>query len=163
MRMIVDPALWKAFQFGLVLGGVILSTLLLFPGPRNDDNSRTDARRSTAPENASAAAAVATEDEPIGAASLTKNGDDGLRRQRRRQPRENNTNGTANDHGYWTPHRRLNAGVYVILIVLALFLVVQSYTAVGDSKTNPSSLLGMLIRTYFPKEAAVVRGANRGD
>ena len=163
MIPVVDPALWKAFQLGIVLGGVILSTLLLFPGrhPRNDEDK--DGDETTAPEKSSAAAAAAT-DEPIGASSFTKNADGARRRQARENSSHHNhtDNGGVNEDGYWTPHRRLNAGVYVILIATAIFFVVQSYTAHpdgSDSKTDPSSLLGMLFRTYFPREAAVVRGA----
>jgi len=138
----VDPDLWKAYQFGLVIGLLILSTLILFPG-RNDDKTEVSSVSSATTANEKTA--------DIGATTSPAATNDN----------ESHTKQKSDEYGYWTPHRRLNAGVYVILITSAAFFMVQSYSDAG--KSNPSTLLDMLLRTYFPTEAAVLQGSKRND
>jgi len=136
----MNPDLWKAYQIGLVVGLLILSTLILFPG-RNDHKSEVSAstiNKKTADTIGAATSPAATNDTES-------------------QPRQK-----SDDYGYWTPHRRLNAGVYVILIAAAAFFMVQSYSD-ADGKSKPSTLLDMLLRTYFPTEAAVLQGPKRNE
>jgi hypothetical protein len=151
----VDPSIWKAYQMGLGIGVVILTTLILFPGRTTNDDDCDEAANSsseaiTTSESASEKKECMTQTESIAQPNQPQ------------QPQSSRT-ATSNTRqqtdqtqtGYWTPHRRLNVGVYcIILLVTALFLN-QTYSS-NNKHPGPGALLGMLFRTYFPKEAAVL-------
>lgn len=160
--MQIDPALWKAYQIGIGVGIVILSTLLLFPG-RTEDADAILREMATAARTTAAGAKPTTGSTAESDSSSRENSDsDPLTRQTRSRS-HGRPKGTTNkgDYGYWTPHRRLNAAVYVILIATAALFLTRSYTKVdpnSDKASKPSSLLSVLFRTYFPNEAKVFWG-----
>jgi hypothetical protein len=127
----MDPLLVQSYQIGIVLGILILSTLLLFPGrkeaiapPRDDPFTHDDApaaRRTTSDEN----------------------------------------DGDTTPQQYWTPHRRLNTVVNISIVLLLFYVLLYSYTdrslpAHRQQLQHPTTLLKVLLKTYFPKEAAVL-------
>jgi hypothetical protein len=124
-----------AYTNGLVLGGLILSTLILFPG-RNNNNHETI--RAEQPRTESI------------------------------QPSPDNPSESDGYYcDYWTPHRRLNFVVYVILIgfVVAIWCAAYATTdttpndGVVRQQHNPmTTFIKILLRTYFPREANLLLG-----
>jgi hypothetical protein len=134
----IDPALLKAYQLGIVIGVVVLSTLIVFPG------------RTESPEDDGTTSAVG-----VGISSSQQlDSASGVDRSASSVEKANALQNSV-VASTWTPHRRLNAAVYVILIGAIAVSTVISYS---DSRSKPTSLLQILWRTYFPKEAAVLHG-----
>ena len=158
----LDPSLLKAYQLGIAIGLLIVSTLILFPG-RTETSAVNGSVAKTAEEQL---ACTAADD---GQTGISKDDVSNLQCQPKQQafsPAEGNTappHDAAGD-SYWTPHRRVNANVYAILILAMIMITVQSYS---DGKSKPTTLLNILWHLYFPKEAAVFRGSqqqpNRGE
>lgn len=96
-----------AYQYGIGIGVIVLSTLLLFPGTSEKEDGRNDA--ANAQRNATATANSGRNHIDDDALSQRKDGNDG---------------------SYWTPHRKLNWGVYVILISMVCFIFWCEYGVV---------------------------------
>lgn len=148
----IDPSLLKAYQLGIAIGLLMMSTLILFPG-----RTEHSADGSMPPQQQLAYEA--------GGVDQNISEEDVSNMQRQRKPhafppadRKTSPPNVAVD-SYWTPHRRLNAAIYAILIGAMIVLTVQSYSDGG--KRNPTTLLNVLWRLYFPKEAAVLRGPQK--
>ena len=158
----LDPSLLKAYQLGIAIGLLIVSTLILVPG-----RTETSAVGGSVPKTAKEQLACTAADD--GQTGISKDDVSNLQRQPKQQafsPAEGNTAppNDATGDSYWTPHRRVNATIYAILILAMIMITVQSYS---DGKSKPTTLLNILWHLYFPKEAAVFRGSqqqpNRGE
>ena len=135
----MDPALLKAYQLGIAMGALVLTTLILFPG------------RIASPEDNGTTSSVGvgiTSSQPLDSAASGVDRNDSAAKTYTHQNSVLAPN--------WTPHRRLNAAVYVILIGAIVVTTAISYS---DSRSTPTTLPLILWRTYFPKEAAVLHGS----
>jgi hypothetical protein len=130
----MDPppvALVQSYQVGIVLGILILSTLILFPGRQEIVAKKKE------------------EEDLISKRPAHKiNSDNDCIAQQQQQH-------------YWTPHRRLNTLVYLVLFGVLCFVLFYSYRdptlpTAQQQRQHPTTLMKLLFRTYFPKEAAVL-------
>lgn len=150
----IDPAIWSAYQTGIVVGLLIASTLSFFPGRKpsekvdSSNESRNDllANRITSPQSSSSLENPKT---TIG------------EQQSQRLQRDAAL--------FWTPHRRLNTAVYAILTVVTILVIMHTYSdnnirparspdsipesAAWRFKDHPWTLA---FRAYFPKEASIL-------
>jgi hypothetical protein len=144
-RFGIDRDLLVAYSNGLVLGGLILSTLILFPGRNNHEAIRND--------SSTKQSIVSTEPIQRETTSTKTTSHNHFRQPRPSDP---------TDYGYWTPHRRLNTAVYVILIGIVATVWYAEYTDKSNDVRHPMTLIKMLLRTYFPREANLLLGQQRG-
>jgi hypothetical protein len=133
----MDPLIVQSYQIGIVLGILILSTLILFPGRKETAASRDD---------------PLTNDDPTSSRTTSN---------RSRKVKDDDDTGNMAQQQYWTPHRRLNAVVYIFILVVLFYVLLYSYTDHSvphhrQQLQHPTTLLKVLFKTYFPKEAALV-------
>ena len=159
----MDPTLLQSYQFGVVLGLIILSTLILFPGRNQNDfgNSLSSDTTTATPVlkdhlTSSTSKATATERIPgnIDASSYSDSDPPTL----------------------LSPHRRLNWMVYLCIYIVMIVILFYSYhnnNSGIDSTTNnhdtlplyrrqlqnPTKLLQLTLEAYFPKEASLLFSA----
>lgn len=155
----VHPSIWKAYQIGLVIGMLLLTTLSFFPGRRQRDIDNATSTRTTQQVNYSEKAELnsnSNKSESSGTQLYAQHRQSlqSMTNTTKRQSKE--TNNGYNKY-YWTPHWRLNTGVYCIILAVTAYLLTQTYS--GDSpESHPTTLLRILFRKYFPREAAVLTG-----
>jgi hypothetical protein len=160
---IIDPAIWRAYQLGVVLGVVILTTLILFSGSKSTD-STTVHKQSVRPEDQKPMPA----EENAASAAVAPAAFGGKR------PKSLKQQSRYYQVTYWTPHRRLNTAVYAVILTVAAIVMVQSYSnpanGIYTSSNDQGSLspafapsvarhpLVIWLRAYFPKETSVLLG-----
>lgn len=121
-----DPlSLLEYYQAGVALGIVILSTLILFPG-----------RESPSP----------TEDATSASTNEQRCNDV------KRKQHHNHHHDDDDDEHYWTPHRRLNAIVYALMMLGLFILWLQAYP------TESQYYLIAYLQSYWPREVSTVLG-----
>lgn len=188
--MIVDPSLWNAYQIGIILGILILTTLILFPGGRGGcdhtptvtttiEKNRSGSRKDEdcggdldriGTNNVTAVASqqdhrptmTTTAERKTTVLPIDANGTPQEQQQQHHHqpslpvPVVEQESNMCNDSGsnYWTPHRRLNIGVYFVLWVIVFVVLAQSYNT--NHNHNPWTELRTMIELYFPQEGAIL-------
>jgi hypothetical protein len=163
---IIDPAIWKAYQLGVGLGVVILTTIILFPGSQSTEaksaSHPTLQKKSMSPDEPMRA----EENEIDAAVSPAAFGEKGSKHLKQQSRYYQDT--------YWTPHRRMNTAVYAVILTVAAIVLVQSYsnpanesyTSSNDQRSLAPAFAPTMARhplvvwlnAYFPKETSVLLG-----
>jgi hypothetical protein len=125
----------EAFQFGIGLGVLVLSSLILFPGRQAEE------------ENVVKAAGVDAESTSSARSKTAK--DAGSPEHRDTAAATNGSRKAQEDPPAWSPHRRLNTAVYVILLTAALAIWLLSY---ANEQQGP--MIPYLLQAYFPRESS---------
>lgn len=113
----------EAFQLGIVIGVLVLSALILFPG--RTDNTNDPTQNTAVPPKDH----VVVESPEI----------------------------TMKESSSWSPHRRLNFAVYIIVLSSACVIWFSSY---AENDTTASVLLSIL-KVYFPREASTFSASSK--
>jgi hypothetical protein len=131
----------EAFQFGIGLGVLVLSSLILFPGRQpEEENDHGDVVK----------AAGVVDAESTSAARSNKTAKDaGSSEHRDTVAATNGSMKAQEDPPAWSPHRRLNTAVYVILLTAALAIWLSSY---ANEQQGP--MIPYLLQAYFPRESS---------
>jgi hypothetical protein len=124
----------EAFQIGIGLGVLVLSALILFPDRQPEEENVVKAAGVDADASTSADRSKTAQD-----AGSSEHRDTAA------------TNGSrkAEDPPAWSPHRRLNTAVYVILLTAALAIWLSSY---ANEQQGP--MIPYLLQAYFPRESS---------
>jgi hypothetical protein len=128
----------EAFQFGIGLGVLVLSALILFPGRQQEE--KNDHGDVVAPGVAAESTSAARKSKTAQDASSPEHRDTAT------------TNGSRKDEdpaAAWSPHRRLNTAVYVILLTAAVAIWLSSY---ANKQQGP--MIPYLLQAYFPRESS---------
>jgi hypothetical protein len=146
----MNPILLQSYQFGVMIGVVVLSTLILFPGTnQNDDSNATAPVVPVSVSLSKDAASISTD--TIGNGSI--DGSSGI----------NNDVDTLN---FLSPHRRLNWLVYLLIYMVMTVILFCSYNSTIENQDalplyrrqlqNPTKLLQLTLEAYFPKGSVAV-------
>jgi cell division protein FtsN len=164
---IIDPAIWEAYQLGVVLGVVILTTLMLFPGSQSTKAKSASCQSTRHGQNVKPREPIPAEENATNAAVSPAAFSEKRAKSLKQKSRHYQDT-------YWTPHRTLNTAVYAVILTVAAIVLVQSYSnPAADSYTSnndqgslapgfaPSMARHPLVlwfRAYFPKETSVLLG-----
>ena len=163
-RSRVDPKFAESFQLGLVVGLVVLSTLILFPGMYIQHRLNVSTHASLLFSNGVKKAVVLTLSwisfagrEPVSAERRERDNDDGAFATESSSPSAHKSVGRRaaassssqkdenNNHtSAWTPHQKLNFAVYLAMFAVTLIVLDNIY---GGFVTT-------WFRIYFPREAS---------
>jgi hypothetical protein len=146
----MNPILLQSYQLGVIIGVILLSTLILFPGTNQNDDTLA-----TAPV------------EPV-SASLSKNttitGTDTS--EKGSIDRSSGISNDVDTPNFLSPHRRLNWLVYLLIYIVMTVIIFYSYNSTIENQDalplyrrqlqNPTKLLQLTLEAYFPKEASLL-------
>jgi hypothetical protein len=133
----------EAFQLGMGLGVLVLSALILFPGRREPDEKNGHPHSSPA---------------GVEAPTTVHDGATAVRAVKHRAPTTASSMRKAEQQKdlAWSPHRRLNTAVYVILFSAAIVIWLGSYASEQNGVMIP-----YILRAYFPRESAAFRPSSK--
>jgi hypothetical protein len=129
----------EAFQLGIELGILVLSALILFPGRREPDENGQHPHSSpagVAPSEAAVHDGATSVRAPTTASSMRK--------------------AEQQKDLAWSPHRRLNTAVYVILLSAAIVIWLGSYASEQNGVMIP-----YILQAYFPRESGAFRPSSK--
>jgi hypothetical protein len=139
----LNADLVEAFQLGIGLGVLVLSALILFPG-RREPNENGQQPHSTPGGVEAPSAAV-------------HDGTTAVRAKHRAPATASSMRKAAEQEDLaWSPHRRLNTAVYVILLSAAIVIWLGSYASEQNGVMIP-----YILRAYFPRESGAFQPSSK--
>ncbi len=165
----MNPILLQSYQLGVVIGIIVLSTLILFPGTKDDGYEIADAATGSTIDdtaNETSTPHVLSSTYPATYPVPKKRKDINASSQ---QLQQNYRNYDADIPNLLSPHRRLNWLVYILIYIVVAVILCYSYSnSAWENQDeiplyrrqlqNPTKLIQLTFEAYFPKEASVMFG-----
>ena len=158
----MNAILFQSYQFGVVIGIIILSTLILFPGISKSDTVDNDEMAAEDDTNDT----IATNASPVTAPALLVSPETRKGHLPRTHQANSNINSDVDIPNFLSPHRRLNWMVYVLIYIVMTVIIFYSYQSTLENPDtlplyrrqlqNPTKLLQLTFEAYFPKEASLL-------
>ena len=163
IRSNMNPILLQSYQLGLIIGVIVVSTLILFPGTKNDDSDSTatavDAVRTTT-NNDTANYEISSPTSTTSRPSLDL-----------KHPKDRLED--ADTPNFLSPHRQLNWMVYILIYLVISLILFYSYTTSDNHPDtiplyrrqlqSPMKLIQLTLEAYFPKEASLLFAKKRSN
>ena len=167
----MNPILLQSYQLGVVIGIIVLSTLILFPGTKDDQNEIADASTGSTIDDTANETSTHVLSSTYPATYPVPNKSKDINASSR-ELQQNDRNDDADIPNLLSPHRRLNWLVYMFIYIVVAVILCYSYAweNQGDiplyrrQLQSPTKLIQLTFEAYFPKEASLMfQGTTAGS